>query len=65
MGEITVKIHGKVEETFTTIEEAIRRLEEVKEIEEQNLALDFILENAGKLPEDFKVSEEELHIQGD
>jgi hypothetical protein len=65
MGEIIVKVPGDSREVFTTIDKAIKKLLEIKKIQEQNLALNFILENAGKLPTDFKVSEEELHMQGD
>ncbi len=65
MGEIIVKVPGDSKEVFTTIDKAIKKLLEIKKIEEQDLALDFILKNAGKLPTDFKISDEELHMQGD
>ena len=65
MGEIIVKASGNAKEIFTTADETIKKLIETKKIEEQNRALDFILKNAGKLPKNFKVSDEELHMQGD
>jgi len=65
MGEIIVKVPGNVKEVFTVIDEAIKKLIEIKKIEEQNQALDFILQNVGKLPKNFETSDEELHMQGD
>jgi len=65
MGEIIVKVPGDVKEVFTVIDEAIKKLIEIKKIEEQNQALDFILKNVGKLPKNFKITDEELHMQGD
>lgn len=65
MGEIIVKVPGDIKEVFTVIDEAIKKLIEIKKLEEQNQALDFILKNAGKLPKDFEITDEELHMQGD
>ena len=65
MGEIIVKVPGDVKEVFTVIDEAIKKLIEIKKIEEQNQALDFILKNVGKLPKNFEITDEELHMQGD
>ena len=65
MGEIIVKVPGDIKEVFTVIDEAIKKLIEIKKLEEQNQALDFILKNVGKLPKDFEITDEELHIQGD
>ena len=65
MGEIIVKVPGDIKEVFTVIDEAIKKLIEIKKLEEQNQALDFILKNAGKLSKDFEITDEELHMQGD
>ena len=65
MGEIIVKVPGNVKQVFDNIDEALNRLQEIKRLEKQKKALEFFIENAGILPQDFEVSEEELHMQGD
>ena len=65
MGEIIVKVPGDTKEVITVIDEAIKKLTQVKKIEEQNQALDFILKNIGKFPKNFDITNEELHMQGD
>jgi len=65
MREIVIKVPGNVRQVFDDIDEALKKLEELKNIEDQKRALKFILENAGTLPKDFNVSEEELHMQDD
>ncbi len=65
MGEIIIKVSGNIKQVFDNIDEALDKLQEMKNIENQKKALEFFIKNAGTLPEDFKVSEEELHMQGD
>ena len=67
MGEIIIKVplNTKKIYDFSEIEEVIELFKELEKIKNQDKAIDYILKNAGKLPEDFKVSEEELHLQGD
>ena len=65
MGEIIVKVPGDVKEVFTVIDEAIKNLIEIKKIEGQNQALDFILKNVSKLPKNFEITDDELYMQGD
>jgi len=65
VGEIIVKVPGNVKQVFDNIDEALNRLQEIKRLEKQKKALEFFIENAGILPQDFEVSEEELHMQGD
>ena len=65
MGKIIVKVPGNGNQVFNNIDEALNRLQEIKNLENQKKALEFFIKNAGTLPEDFKVPEEELHMQGD
>ncbi len=65
MGEIIIKVPGNVKQVFDNVDEALNRLQEIKRLEKQKKALEFFIENAGILPQDFEVSEEELHMQDD
>ncbi len=65
MGEIIIKVPGNVKQVFDSVDEALNRLQEIKRLEKQKKALEFFIENAGILPQDFEVPEEELHMQDD
>jgi len=69
MGEIVIKIPGRTTKVLDlTKEDFSKELEEVdlllKELK-QKKALRLLDKLAGILSEDFEVSEEELHLQGD
>jgi len=69
MGEIVIKIPGRTTKVFDlTKENFCKELEEVdlllKELK-QKRALQLLDKLSGVLSEDFEVSEEELHLQGD
>ncbi|TCK04673.1 hypothetical protein [Phorcysia thermohydrogeniphila] len=65
MGEIVIKVPGDVKEVFTTVDEALARLKEFKDIENQRKALEFIIKNAGRISEKDLPSEEDIHWQED
>ncbi len=69
MGEIIIKVPEDTKEIFDLTERDFdNELEKIelllKEIR-QKRALELLGKLAGTLPEDFEVSEEELHLQGD
>ena len=43
MGEIIIKMPGNIKEVFFTIDKALVKLQEFKDIENQKKALEFIL----------------------
>ena len=67
MGEIIIKVPGDVREVveITEIDNIIKLFKELEKMKKQDETIDFILKNSGKLPKDFKVSEDELHLQCD
>jgi len=65
MGEIIIKVPGDIKETFLTIDEALTKLREFKDIEMQKEALEFILKNAGRITDEDLPSEEKVYWQED
>lgn len=65
MGEIIIKVPGDVREVFFSIDEALKKLEEIKIKEKQKKALKFILDNAGKLKDEDLPIEEQIYWQED
>ena len=65
MGEIIIKVSGDVKEVFSTIDEALVKLQEFKDIENQKEALEFILKNAGRITDKDLPSEEKIYWQED
>jgi len=65
MGEIIIKVPGDVKEVFSTIDEALVKLQEFKDIENQKEALEFILKNAGRITDKDLPSEEKIYWQED
>ena len=69
MGELIIKIPEDIHETFDLrkepIDKELEKLEATIKKIKQKMAIKKLLELAGVLPKDFKVIEEELHLQGD
>ena len=65
MGEIIIKVPGDVKEVFSTIDEALVKLQEFKDIENQKEALEFILKNAGRITDKDLPPEGKIYWQED
>ena len=65
MGEIIIKVPGKVKEVFSDVDKALARLQEFKDVESQRKALEFILESAGRISTEDLPPEEDTYCQED
>jgi len=68
MGEIIIKVPEDVHEVIDLglpYKKIKEKLKEIEREEKYDKALDFILNNRGILDKHFKITDEELHLQGD